>query len=445
MTKNLTEGNPLRLILAFSLPVLLGNLLQQFYNMADTSIVGLYLGSNALAGVGASSSVQFLVLGFCEGLTTGLTVPVAQRFGAGDISSMKKNIFNGMLLLGTVSIAVTSLCVVFCSGILHILNTPDDIFVNAYTYLVTTFAGIPLMILYNYMSGILRAVGDSKTPLVFLVFSTVFNLGLDVVCVMGLGLGVLGAALATVVSQGLCGLLCFLYINKRVEVLKLHKEDCVPCRKMMLYLLGLGLPMGLQFSITAIGSMILQTANNSLGSTYISSFTAVTKLKQLFFSPFVALGIAVSTFASQNLGAQKIDRIKKGLWQGTFIGVLFGLCLGVVFWFFGEYFIMLFIHKDEVEVIMYAKQYLVTLGIFYWVIGFLNLWRPSVQSIGYSGKAMFAGFFELAARSLVTYIFVPVYGYSAVCFADPMAWIFSASFIIPVMLLALRKMEKRAR
>ncbi|WP_407396987.1 MATE family efflux transporter [Treponema sp.] len=445
MTKNLTEGNPLRLILAFSLPVLLGNLLQQFYNMADTSIVGLYLGSNALAGVGASSSVQFLVLGFCEGLTTGLTVPVAQRFGAGDISSMKKNIFNGMLLLGAVSIAVTSLCVVFCSGILHILNTPDDIFVNAYTYLVTTFAGIPLMILYNYMSGILRAVGDSKTPLVFLVFSTVFNLGLDVVCVMGLGLGVLGAALATVVSQGLCGLLCFLYINKRVEVLKLNKEDCVPCRKMMLYLLGLGLPMGLQFSITAIGSMILQTANNSLGSTYISSFTAVTKLKQLFFSPFVALGIAVSTFASQNLGAQKIDRIKKGLWQGTFIGVLFGLCLGVVFWFFGEYFIMLFIHKDEVEVIMYAKQYLVTLGIFYWVIGFLNLWRPSVQSIGYSGKAMFAGFFELAARSLVTYIFVPVYGYSAVCFADPMAWIFSASFIIPVMLLALRKMEKRAR
>lgn len=192
MTKNLTEGNPLGLILSFSIPVLLGNLLQQFYNMADTSIVGLYLGSNALAGVGASSSVQFLVLGFCMGLTAGLTIPVAQRFGAGDIPSMKKHIFNGMVLLGAISVAVTALCVYFCAEILHLLKTPDDIFPNAYRYLVITFAGIPLMIFYNYMSGILRAVGDSKTPLVFLVFSTIFNLGLDVVCVMVLGLGVRG-------------------------------------------------------------------------------------------------------------------------------------------------------------------------------------------------------------------------------------------------------------
>ncbi|WP_318743303.1 MATE family efflux transporter [Treponema sp.] len=443
MTKNLTEGNPLRLILAFSLPVLLGNLLQQFYNMADTSIVGLYLGSNALAGVGASSSVQFLVLGFCEGLTTGLTIPVAQRFGANDIDSMKKNIFNGMVLLSSVSVVVTTLCVVFCSQILHLLNTPADIFENAYTYLVTTFSGIPLMILYNYMSGILRAVGDSRTPLVSLVFSTIFNLFLDLVCVMVLGLGVLGAALATVVSQGLCGMFCFIYIHRKVEVLTLHRRNCVLSSRMILNLLALGLPMGLQFSITAIGSMILQTANNSLGSTYISSFTAVTKLKQLFFAPFRALGIAVSTFASQNMGAHKVDRIKKGLLQGTVIGVAFGFCLGFLFWYFGEYFIMLFIHREETDVIMYAKRYLVTLGMFYWVIGILNIWRPSVQSIGYSGKAMFAGFFELAARSLVTFIFVPVYGYSAICFADPTAWIFSVSFIVPVMVRALKRMSSQ--
>ncbi|MBQ0039717.1 MAG: MATE family efflux transporter, partial [Treponema sp.] len=416
-------------------------LLQQFYNMADTSIVGLYLGSNALAGVGASSSVQFLVLGFCEGLTAGLTIPVAQRFGASDIDSMKKNIFNGMVLLGILALIITSLCVFFCSEILHLLKTPDDIFFNAYRYLVVTFFGIPLMILYNYMSGILRAVGDSRTPLMFLVFSTVFNLCLDVVCVMVLGLGVLGAALATVVSQGLCGLLCFVHIYRKVEILRLHRGSCIISKRMMWNLLAMGVPMGLQFSITAIGSMILQTANNSLGSIYISSFTAVTKLKQLFFSPFVALGIAVSTFAGQNMGANKIDRIKKGLWQGTFIGVLLGIFLGILFFFFGEYFIMLFIHKEETEVIMYARQYLLTLGVFYWVIGFLNIWRPSLQSIGYSGKTMFAGFFELAARSLVTFIFVPVYGYSAVCFADPTAWIFSTAYIVPVMIFSLRKIK----
>ncbi|MDO4506257.1 MAG: MATE family efflux transporter [Spirochaetales bacterium] len=441
MTKNLTEGNPLRLILSFSIPVLLGNLLQQFYNMADTSIVGLYLGSNALAGVGASSSVQFLVLGFCEGLTTGLTIPVGQRFGANDIVSMKKNIFNGMVLLGLISLSVTLVCVVFCTGILNLLKTPGDIFINAYRYLVVTFLGIPLMILYNYMAGILRAVGDSKTPLLFLVFSTIFNLCLDVICVMVLGLGVLGAALATVVSQGLCGFLCFLFINKKVDVLRLHREDCVLDSRMMLNLLSMGVPMGLQFSITAIGSMILQAANNSLGSIYISSFTAVAKLKQMFFSPFVALGIAVSTFASQNMGANKIDRIKKGLWQGTFIGVLFGISIGILFYFFGEYFIMIFIHKEEREVIMYARQYLLALGMFYWVIGFLNIWRPSLQSIGYSGKTMFAGFFELFARCSVTLLFVPTFGYSAVCFADPAAWIFSTAYIVPVMMLSLRKIK----
>nr|WP_318715887.1 MATE family efflux transporter [uncultured Treponema sp.] len=386
MTKNLTEGNPLRLILSFSLPVLLGNLLQQFYNMADTSIVGLYLGSNALAGVGASSSVQFLVLGFCMGLATGITIPVAQRFGAGDIPSMKKNIFNGMVLLGIISLTVTAFCVIFCEEILLLLKTPNVIFDNAYRYLAITFAGIPLMIFYNYMSGILRAVGDSKTPLIFLVFSTIFNLGFDVVCVMVLGLGVLGAALATVVSQGLCGLFCFIFICKKVEALKLHREDCVLSGKTMILLLSMGLPMGLQFSITAIGSMILQTANNSLGAVYISAFTAVTKLKQMFFSPFDALGVAVSTFASQNLGARKKDRIVKGLAQGTVIGVAYGITLGFLFCIWGSNLAELFIKKEEVEVLMYAGQYTWALGVFYWVIGVLNIWRPSVQSIGIQEK-----------------------------------------------------------
>lgn len=439
MTKNLTEGNSLALILSFTLPVLLGNLLQQFYNMADTSIVGLYLGANALAGVGASSSVQFLVLGFCMGLTTGVTIPVSQRFGAGDIGSMKKYIFNGMVLLAIISLIITLLCVVFCSQILHILSTPDDIFENAYNYLVVTFAGIPLMICYNYMGGILRAVGDSKTPLYFLIFSTVFNLGLDVLCVMCWGLGVLGAALATVVSQGLCGVLCFIFICKKVEVLRISKKDCVFSKKSMVTLLSMGIPMGLQFSITAIGSMILQSANNSLGSVYISSFTAVTKLKQFFFSPFDALGVAVSTFLSQNLGARKKDRIIKGLWQGTAIGVVYGLLLGILLCNCGSKLAELFVKKEETEVLKYAGEYARALGIFYWLIGFLNIWRPSVQSIGYSGKAMFAGFFELAARSLVTWIFVPVYGYTAICYADPMAWIFSLCFIIPVMFIALKK------
>ena len=443
MAKNLTTGSPLKLILLFTVPLLAGNLLQQLYNMADTAIVGLYLGKNALAGVGASSSVQFLVLGLCMGCCTGFSIPVAQSFGAGNLDRMKKFVFNGYVAMIALSLLVTISCTTFCSQILHLLRTPDDIFHEAWVYLVVLFAGCPFLMLYNFSAGILRAVGDSKTPLYFLSASIVLNIILDLAFILVFKMGVFGASFATILSQGLCGIVCFFWSSTKIDVLKLAREDMKFDPGMQKILFRMGIPMGLQFSITAIGSMVLQMANNSLGSLYISSFTLVTKFKQIFMSPFDALGVAVSTFASQNLGAGRIDRIRKGLFQATAISVLFGILEGFLFWFFGDRLCLFFISGSEKEVIHYAWVYAKALGIFIWSIGILNLWRPSLQGIGCSSKAMWGGFLELFARCFVTFVFVPSAGFKAVCYADPMAWLASTSFMVWYMVRWLKKAQKK--
>ncbi len=268
MTETMTTGNPLKLILRFSLPLLLGNLLQQTYNMVDAAIVGRYLGTDQLAAVGASSSVQFLVMGFCIGICVGFAIPVAQRYGAEDHKSMRAFIFQGAVLAAIAAILVTTLCAILCPAILRLLSTPSAIYQDAYDYLFVIFLGIPFSILYNYQASILRAVGDSKTPFFFLAFSTVLNIALDLLCIVVFQLGCGGAAIATITAQAISGVCCFFYIIIRYQMLHPQKEDRYMDRQKVQILLTMGLPMGLQFSITAIGSMVMQSANNSLGATY---------------------------------------------------------------------------------------------------------------------------------------------------------------------------------
>lgn len=445
MTKSMTEGKPLPLILQFAVPLLIGNLLQQTYNIIDAAIVGRMLGAEALAGVGASSSVQFLVLGFCIGICCGFGIPVARSFGARDYEKMRSDIFHGMVLCGIVAVVLTISCVFLCPQILQLLSTPEDIYGNAYSYLVIIFMGIPFNLLYNLLAGIFRSVGDSRTPFIFLAFSTVLNIGLDLFCILVLHLGCAGAAIATVVSQAVSGILCYVYMRKKMPVLKLERRECRLDGSTVRMMLAMGIPMGLQYSITAIGSMVMQSANNGLGSVYVSGFTAGMRIKQFAMCPFDALATGVSVFSSQNLGAGKMKRIKSGIRQGVGIGVLYGTVAGLVIIFFGRTLSLMFVSGKDVAILDASAKYLRCLGYFFWSLGILNVCRMCTQGLGFSGRVIFSGLAEMVARIVVSLCFVPIFGFTAICFADQAAWLSACVYIVPVCLYCVRKCEKKLK
>lgn len=337
---------------------LVGNLLQQTYNMIDAAIVGRFLGTQALAGVGATSSVQFLVLGFCTGLCSGFGVPVARDFGANQFGRMRKDIFHGALLTAVIAVILTTGCVLLCPWILKMLSVTEDIYGNARIYILIIFLGLPFTLLYNFLSSILRAVGDSRTPFLFLAFSACLNVVLDLICIIVFKWGCAGAAFATITAQAISGLCCLIFIIKKVQILHPKRKDCHLQPVYVKEMLVMGLPMGLQFSITAIGSMVMQSANNGLGSIYVSGFTAGMRIKQFAMCPFDALANGVSVFCSQNLGAGKIKRIRKGLWQGVGVGFIYGLLIGLVLIFAGRPLSMLFISADQTAVLDASAKYL---------------------------------------------------------------------------------------
>ena len=439
MSNSMTQGNPLKVMLQFAFPLLIGNLLQQTYNIIDAAIVGQSLGAQALASVGASTSVQFLVLGFCMGSCTGFGIPVAKYFGAGDLKHMKNIIFNGAVLTAVIAVIITVLCTLLCPWILQVLSVQSDIYANAYSYLMIIFLGLPFTLLYNYLSSILRAVGDSRTPFLFLAFSAVLNIFLDLFFILVADWGCAGAAFATIAAQAISGILCLIVIIRRMEVLWLSKENRVVRGDSITELLQMGLPTGLQFSITAIGSMVMQSANNGLGGDYVSAFTAGAKLKQFTMCPFDAIATSVSVFCSQNYGAGKIDRIHKGLRQGIAVGVGYGLFAGLILIFAGRPLSMIFVSKDASGVLDASAKYLRCMGYFYWSLGILNVTRMVTQGLGHSGRAFFSGVMEMIARTIVSLGFVETFGYTAICFADQTAWIAACCYIAPTYLYCLKK------
>lgn len=445
MSNSMTQGNPLKVMLQFAFPLLIGNLLQQTYNIIDAAIVGQSLGAQALASVGASTSVQFLVLGFCMGSCTGFGIPVAKYFGAGDLKHMKNIIFNGAVLTAVIAVIITVLCSLLCPWILQVLSVQSDIYANAYSYLMIIFLGLPFTLLYNYLSSILRAVGDSRTPFLFLAFSAVLNIFLDLFFILVAGWGCAGAAFATIAAQAISGILCLIVIIRRMEVLWLSKENRVVRGDSITELLQMGLPTGLQFSITAIGSMVMQSANNGLGGDYVSAFTAGAKLKQFTMCPFDAIATSVSVFCSQNYGAGKIDRIHKGLRQGIAVGVGYGLFAGLILIFAGRPLSMIFVSKDASGVLDASAKYLRCMGYFYWSLGILNVTRMVTQGLGHSGRAFFSGVMEMIARTIVSLGFVEAFGYTAICFADQTAWIAACCYIAPTCLYCLKKIAIIAR
>lgn len=442
-SREMTEGRALPLIFNFTLPLLLGNLLQQTYSLVDAAIVGRFLGINALASVGASTSVVFLILGFCNGCCGGFGIPVAQKFGARDYVTMRRYVAVSLQLAAVMSVVIAVVTSIYCADILHMMSTPENIFTGAYYYLLVTFIGVPFTFFYNLLSSIIRALGDSKTPFWFLLLSTVLNILLDLFCILVLGWGVAGAAIATVFSQGVSAILCYIYMMRRFDILKTtpaeRKFDGALARTLMY----IGVPMGLQFSITAIGSILLQSAVNTLGAVYVSAFAAATKVKQLAMCPYDGFATASATFGSQNLGAGNLKRIREGLKSGIIISVIYSIAIGIVLIFAGSKIALIFVSGSETEVLGYAQQLLTCAGFFYFFLAFLNCTRLTIQGLGYSAIAMCAGLSELLARGLMSVFVIPKFGYTAVCFTDQTAWIAATAVVMPVFFAIMKRLEKR--
>lgn len=443
--KEMTSGASFPLILNFTLPLLLGNLLQQTYSLMDAAIVGKYLGINALASVGASTSVVFLILGFCTGCCSGFSIPVAQKFGARDYVTMRRFISVSLKISGVMSVALAVITSLLCAYILRTMQTPENIFDGAYAYLLITFIGIPSIFFYNLLSGIIRALGDSKTPFWFLLLSSVLNIILDLFCIIVLGWGVAGAAIATVFSQGVSSVLCYIYMNRKYEILKTTPSERRFRSDIARQLLGIGVPMGLQFSITAIGSIMLQSANNALGTACVAAFTAAMRIKMFFMCALDSLGIAMATYSGQNYGAGKPIRIWQGIKSSYVMMLVYVAAINIIIWCFAEKFALLFIDPSETEVIKDTALFLHINLSFFPLLGSLIILRYTIQGAGYTKLAMFSGVSEMVARIMVSLVVVPLFGYLGVCYGDPTAWLFANLFLTPAFIYVYRQLKLIAR
>lgn len=444
-TKDMTTGSSMKLILGFAVPLLMGMLFQQVYSLVDTIIVGRFLGVNALAAVGATGSINFLIIGFCLGLCNGFALPVAQRFGAKDYDGLRKYVGNSAVLSVIIGGTITVFTVVFCRNILQIMDTPADIIDLSYNYIVVIFAGIPATLLYNILSSHLRSLGDSVTPVAFLILSACLNIGLDLLFIVTFHWGVFGASFATVLSQLVSGVLCLVFIIIRFDILHLKRDDWRLDPAYVRNLLVMGLPMGFQYSITAIGSVILQAAVNSLGSIAVASMTAASKISMFVVCPFDALGSTMATYGGQNVGAGKLERLGKGLRSAVILGAIYSAVIFVVVYFFGENMIQIFLSPTEenaATVLAWAKEFLVINAAFYFPLALVNIVRFLIQGMGFSGFAVFAGVFEMVARTIVGLFLVPVFGFIAACFASPLAWIFADAFLIPAFFFCRKRLRK---
>ena len=443
MVKDMTNGSPSKHILGFAVPMLFGMLFQQFYNLVDTIIVGKTLGVEALAGVGATGSINFMIIGFCMGVCNGFVIPVAQCFGAKKPADLRKYVFNGYICSIVFAIVLTLASVIFCRRILIIMNTPADIIDHAYNYIVVIFIGIPTVFLYNMVSGVIRSLGDSKTPVVFLVLSSIINVVLDFFLILVCKMGVAGAGWATVTSQLISGLTCLIYMYKKYDILKGDKSERVLDRRFITNLCMNGVPMGLQYSITAIGSTILQAAVNTLGSTYVAAMTAGSKMFNFTCCPFDALGSTMATYAGQNVGAAKIKRLGQGVRSAMIIGSIYSVLSLIALYFTTDYIALLFVNASETTIIALTRQFILASACFYIPLTGVNVVRFCIQGMGFSVFAISAGILEMIGRAFAAIILIPSIGFMGACLASPIAWIAADAFLFPAFIHCAKKLNAR--
>lgn len=443
MQTDMTMGKPFKMILNFTIPVFIGNIFQQFYSMVDAIIVGKFVGTKGLAAVGATGTITFLILGFLMGLTAGFTVLTSQKFGAGKMEEMRQTVGNAAVLSAIVSAIMTAVSMLGMRTLLVFMHTPADIFDDAYTYIMIICGGIFAQVLYNILASILRALGNSRTPLYFLIISAVLNIILDLVFIIVFHWGAPGAAWATVISQGISGILCLLYIVKYVPELRLKKSDWKLRGNLVKSQISVGIPMGLQFSITAIGTMMVQSALNMLGSYHVAAFTAGNKIENIFTQAYVALGTAMATYNAQNIGAGKLERVRDGFRKANIIGIGYSIITGIVLVTVGKYLSYLFISDNAAEVIPMVDTYLRCVGIFLIPLHFVNVLRNGIQGMGYGILPMMAGVAELAGRGVTAVIAAERMSYFGTCMASPMAWIIASALLIGMYFYVMKDMKKK--
>lgn len=441
MVRDMTQGKPLKLIFAFWFPLLLGNLFQQVYNLADSVIVGRFVGVQAFAGVSATGSLNFLIIGFLLGMCSGCAIPVAQAFGEGDPVKMRRRFANAIYLCGGIALVMSVVTALSARSILRWIGTPEDILEEAYRYIVFIFGGMMATMLYNLMSGMLRAVGNTRTPLFFLILSCAVNVALDLLFVVGFHMGVTGAAVATVSAQLLSGILCTLLIFNKYDVLRIHGAEWRPDPASIRELSGMGLPMGLQFSITAIGALILQTAVNGLGSGAVAAIGAGGKVYNVFAAPFEAIGATVATWCGQNLGARRVDRVRAGIRDSLAAMTVYAVIAFGLIRMFGPAMIRLFIADGGDAILRDATKHLNMAALFFIPLLSIFVFRNALQGLGFSRIAMFAGLFEMIGRTVVAFTLVKPLGYDGAILANPAAWIMANMLLIPAYFTAIRRLQ----
>lgn len=440
---DMTVGSPTRDILKFAVPLICGYVLQQMYLIIDTAIVGRFVSVGALAAVGASTSVMFLIMGFCNGACAGFAIPVAQSFGAKALPTMRHYVANALRLSAVFAAVITIATCLLCSPILRMINTPQEIFSDAYTYLVLQFAAIPFTFGYNLLSSFIRALGNSKQPFYFLIFSSIANIVLDFFFIIVMRLGVAGAAIATLLAQAMSAWLCYTYIKKKMPLLIPQGEERRYDHRKAMTLLNNGVPMGLQFSITAIGSIMLQSANNALGTVYVAAFTASMRIKYLFTCVFENIGVAMATYCGQNIGARRLDRITLGIKSAIKIMLCYFVITMLLILPFAEEMMMLFVDHTETAIISNAAMFMRIACYFYPVLGLLVILRYSIQGLGYSNLSMMSGVMEMIARCGVSLWLVPALGFLGVCYGDPVAWVAANVFLVPCIIWLMRRLRRK--
>ncbi|QKJ20942.1 MATE family efflux transporter [Microbacterium hominis] len=442
MSRSLITGSPWRVILAFSVPLLIGNVVQQLYHFADAVVVGRHLGVDALAAVGATGSLIFLLFGFVWGMTSGFAIPTAQAFGAGDIAAVRRSVATGTILTAVASALVTIAGPLLARPALELMNTPAELMDDATVFAQVSLVGISTMLFFNYLSAVIRAIGDSRTPLVFLTIACVLNIVLVVVIVAALEGGVGGAAWATVISQAVSVALTLAYVRRRIPVLRVRRADWKVTRADHVAHLRLGLPMGFQASIIGLGTLVVQIALNDLGADAVAAYTTASRVDGLAVALLQSIGLAASMYVAQNFGAGRPDRIRRGVVQATWLAVGVSVVLGAALIFGGAAMVRLFVGEGSDEVVDLAALMLVINGLTYWVLGILFVLRGALQGLGDAITPTITGVVELVARVGAAVALGASFGYVGVVWSNPLAWIGAVVILVPAYIAAHRRLGR---
>lgn len=439
MADKLTEGPVLTKITRFAVPILFGQILQQLYNIVDSIIVGRFVGVGGLAAVGATWSLTYIVCFFCIGTCNGIGIPIAQEYGADNLSGMRRFFMNGIYFSIALAVIVTALTSVLSRNFLIWLQTPENILADAHAYLLIIFLGIPFTVLYNFCFGVLMALGNSSKSSLFMAISTILNLILDWLTVVVFQMGVVGAALATIISQAAAGLCSLFFILKKYKFLYPQSSERACDMKYIKRIITMSVPMGLQYSVTAVGAIVLQYSVNKLGDTAIAAFSAGSKVKSLLLCPLNALGTALSTYVGQNFGARKMERIKKGIRDVVFLGIGYSFVIIGLMWLTGDRVAGIFVSADKVQVIEYVRKFILYISVFQIELAILFTARYSVQGMGYGKYSIASGIAEMLGRVVSALVLVPIWGFEAVCWSEGLTFFAGIVVIVPVCLVLLRR------